>query len=131
MRSEFAFLDSALERRLFALVELAIIVGVIWRDARVHFRDVVEHHLRGPLNSMRRRVSRKLQSSVREGPPQSFLFRLVEFAILVRIERCDLGKNSRQVLCHGGSISVILSQVVIKRADFMGLCDSKPANCET
>ncbi len=130
MRREFPVLDGAFDRSLLGCVEFAVMVRVICRDLRVHFRDVVEHHFSG-FSNMRRDVSRKLQFPLGKGFPESFSFRVIEFAILVRVKCRYFREHFAEMLRYRGRISVMLCYPVTQAAASMDLCDCQPANGET
>src|SRR5262245_38039996 len=97
---EFALLDRALDRGLLGLVECAILISVILRDLAIHLTDMVHHHSSVRLHSVWRRVRLELQRAIGDGLTQGFFFRLVKFAVLVRVKRREGGKGLGEMF-HG------------------------------
>src|ERR1043165_6577720 len=125
--NQFALLDGTLERGLFRFVEQSVMIGVVAGYLRIHFDDVVEHHLDIWLISIRRVVGRQFNGAISNGFGEGFFFFVIQLAILVCVECGDLREELRQMRGHGSGIAVML-RIMAGGSPVVNLSDGKAAH---
>jgi len=128
--SQFTFLDGGLDGRLLRCVERTIVVRVIACESSIHFADMSKHRLAARLNSTRRHVGREVQPAISHRPADGFHFRRIKLAVLVRVERREIGERFGDLLHGGDEVRVLTPSAVTPSATKVAVGECKRADAE-
>ena len=127
-QDEFALLDSSLKGRLLGRVELAVVVFVINRNARVHVCNVIDHHFRAGLLTMGRRMDGELEFSISDGLGECLLLGCVQLSVFVCVKCRDAGEELAQMLHERGGVHVFVRRTIVRRVAVLDLRDGESAH---